>query len=102
MVLLLLLEPDTNTPYSYWIYLSGYPFNVFPATRLGTRTTFINPTLRMLLCVAPVCSPQCLVCHHMQLRFAPTLYVFVLVYFVFGIYLVGSVFGPSLGPLLGP
>jgi len=30
MVLLLLLEPNTNTLYSYWIYLSGYPFNVFP------------------------------------------------------------------------
>ena len=76
-----------NTLYSYWIYLSGYLFNVFPATRLGTRTTFIHPTFRMLSCVTAVGSLQCFACSYVLQRFAPTLYVFVWVYFVFGIYL---------------
>jgi len=85
---LLLLEPGTDILYSYWIYLSGYLFNVFPALKwLGTRTTYINPPSRMLSCVTSVCSIQCFACPHVLLRFAPTLYVFVLVYFVCGIYL---------------
>ena len=82
----LLLEPGTNTLYSYWICLSGYLLNVLLATRLGTRTTF-NPTFCMLLCITAAWSIQCFACSYVLLRFAPTLYVFVLVYFVFGIYL---------------
>ena len=41
----------------------------------------------MLLCVTAVGSLQCFACSYVLLRFVPTLYVFIWVYFVFGIYL---------------
>ena len=85
---LLLLEPDTNILYSYWIYLSGYLFNVFPALKwLGTRTTYINPPSRMLSCGTSVCSIQCFACPHVLLWFAPNV-----VRFCIGLFCVRHLF----------